>query len=106
MDRRERLSAEELEAGLSLLDGWKLEESKFIVRKWMFPSFPDAMAFVKRVAEWAEANNHHPFISIDYRRVTLRLTTWHSGGLTALDLDAAAAFDRLATGGDDSRIEA
>jgi len=104
MDRRERLSAEELEAGLRMLDGWKIEEGKFIGRKWMFPSFPDAIAFVNRVAEWAESNQHHPFISIDYKRVTLRLTTWHSGGLTALDLDAAEAFNHLATEGEDGRI--
>lgn len=104
MDRRERLSAEELADGLSALEGWKVEEDRYIFRKMLFPSFPDAIRFVNRVAEWSEANNHHPFLSIDYRRVTLRLTTWHSGGLTPLDLEAAEAFDRLASVGEDGQI--
>lgn len=104
MEKRERLLAEEIEAGLAALAGWKAEEGKSIVRSRLFPSFADAIRYVNRVAEWAEANRHHPFISIDYRRVTLRLTTWHSGGITALDLAAAEAFDRLATEGEDGRI--
>lgn len=104
MDKRSRLSAEQIEEGIGRLDGWTLEEGKRIARKRMFPSFAEAIRYVNRVAEWAEANDHHPFIAIDYRRVTLTLTTWHAGGLTALDLEAAAAFDRMATASEGDRI--
>lgn len=96
MDGKKRLTEEELAEGLRVLPGWTVEEGKRIVKKYLFPTFPDAIRFVDRVAELAEERNHHPFIAIDYRKVTLRLTTWHAGGLTALDLASAAAYDRLA----------
>jgi 4a-hydroxytetrahydrobiopterin dehydratase len=54
----------------------------------------DGIAFVARVSDAAERLNHHPFIAIDYKMITLRLTSWHAGGLTELDFIAAAEFDR------------
>ncbi|MBB6733936.1 4a-hydroxytetrahydrobiopterin dehydratase [Cohnella zeiphila] len=95
MSKKPLLTPEELEKGLEELPGWTVEEGKRILRKILFPAFSEAISFVNRVAEEAEKRNHHPFIAIDYRRVTLRLTTWHSGGLTELDLESAAAYERL-----------
>ncbi|QJD85938.1 4a-hydroxytetrahydrobiopterin dehydratase [Cohnella herbarum] len=96
MGKHPLLSEKELEEGLSGLTGWKVEEEgKWIARKRLFPSFMEAIAFVNQVAAIAEDRNHHPFIGIDYRRVTIRLTTWHSGGLTALDIESAKDYDRL-----------
>lgn len=96
MNRLPLLTEGELAASLGELPGWTIEEDgKWIVRKRLFPTFPDAIAFVNRVAVTAEEMNHHPFIGIDYRRVTLRLTSWNSGGLTMLDIDSAKAYDRL-----------
>lgn len=95
MAQHELLTDEELQSELNSLAGWKLEEDgKWIAKRYLFPSFPEAVAFVNKVADIAEAQNHHPFISIDYRKVALRLTTWHSGGLTRLDIDAARAYDQ------------
>lgn len=94
MPKHERLTEQELQEHLGELKGWKLEEDgRTIAKKVLFPSFPEAIAFVNKVADIAEAQVHHPFISIDYRKVTLRLTTWHSGGLTVLDIQAAKAYD-------------
>lgn len=72
---------------------WTLEDEKWIVRKYRFREFMQAVAFVNEVAREAERLNHHPFIAIDYKLVTLRMTSWHAGGLTELDFTAAAAFD-------------
>lgn len=95
MAKHALLTEEQLQLHLNELEGWKLEEDgKRIAKKYLFPSFPEAMAFVNKVAGIAEAQNHHPFISIDYRRATLRLTTWHSGGITMLDIEAAKAYDQ------------
>lgn len=95
MPKQPLLTEQELQEQLAELPGWKLDEDGMtIVRKYMFPSFPEAIAFVNKVADIAEAQVHHPFISIDYRKVTLRLTTWHSGGLTMLDIIAAKAYDQ------------
>ena len=95
MSRHPLLTEKELEEGLHELSGWKIEEEKWLVRKRLFPTFMEAVAFVNQVAAIAEDMNHHPFISIDFKRVTLRLTTWNSGGLTALDINSAKAYDRL-----------
>ncbi|MGF7034479.1 4a-hydroxytetrahydrobiopterin dehydratase [Paenibacillus mucilaginosus] len=82
-----------IEAGLAQAGGWTRQEERWIVRKYRFPAFRDAVAFVNRVAEAAEELDHHPLIAIDYKLVTLRLTSWHAGGLTALDFTSAARFD-------------
>lgn len=66
---------------------------KWIVRKYRFREFVRAIEFVNAVAREAERLHHHPFIAIDYKLVTLRMTSWHAGGLTELDFTAAAAFD-------------
>jgi len=58
-------------------------------REFELPSFMDAIAFVNRVAELAEAENHHPDLSIAYKRVTLRWTTHSAGGITDKDRELA-----------------
>jgi 4a-hydroxytetrahydrobiopterin dehydratase len=93
MAQQPLLTETEIAEGLQALSGWQVEEGKTMVKKYMFPSFPQAISFVNKVAEIAERMNHHPFISIDYRRVTFRLTTWHSGGITKLDMESADAYD-------------
>lgn len=60
-----------------------------------FASFPDAIAFVNRLAELAEQENHHPDISISYRRVTVRWTTHSADGITDRDRALAAVTDTL-----------
>ena len=50
---------------------------------------------MNRVAEYAEDIQHHPFISIDYKMVTIKLTSWEAGGLTELDLECAQRYDEL-----------
>ena len=62
----------------------------------MFDGFPQAIAFVNRVAELAEAENHHPDIAISYKRVTLRWSTHSAGGITDRDRQLAARSDELA----------
>jgi 4a-hydroxytetrahydrobiopterin dehydratase len=63
-----------------------------VVRK---ADFAGALAYVNAVGEIAEARDHHPDIAISWNTVTLTLLTHTVGGLTALDLDAAAAIDTL-----------
>jgi 4a-hydroxytetrahydrobiopterin dehydratase len=61
-------------------------------REFRFADFADALAFVNRVGELAEAENHHPDIAIHYSRVVLRWSTHSAGGIT--DRDHALA-DRV-----------
>ena len=68
-------------------------------RTFELPSFAEAIAFVNRVAELAERENHHPDIAIAYRKVTLRWTTHSAGGVTERDRALAERTDALADAG-------
>jgi 4a-hydroxytetrahydrobiopterin dehydratase len=79
---------------LSEIPGWDVGD-KSLVRKLSLPSFPDAIAFVVKVAFVAEAADHHPDLAINYRRVTLTLWTHTEGGITEKDFALAKAIDKL-----------
>ena len=78
------------------LDGWALLKSDAIRKQYTFAGFPEAIAFVNRLAPEAQASDHHPDILIKYKRVTLTYSTHSAGGLTVKDFDGAAMADRLA----------
>jgi 4a-hydroxytetrahydrobiopterin dehydratase len=86
------LSEDEVRTRLLALSGWS-RDGDAIGRTFKFDSFPEAIAFVDRVAELAEAANHHPDIDIRYDRVMLALSTHSEGGITAKDTDLAARID-------------
>jgi 4a-hydroxytetrahydrobiopterin dehydratase len=77
------------------LPGWTLDGNA-IRRQFTRASFPDAIAFVTRLAFDAEAADHHPDILINYKRVTLTYSTHSEGGLTEKDFDGARNADALA----------
>ena len=67
-----------------------------ITREWKFADFAAALAFVNRVAEAAEAANHHPDILLHgWNKVRLELSTHSEGGLTNADFELAARIDVL-----------
>ena len=66
------------------------------MREFEFSSFAGAIAFVDRIAEAADAANHHPDIDIRYRRVFVRWTTHSAGGITERDRELAARTSELA----------
>lgn len=89
------LSEEELAQRLGEAAQWRREGSA-IVRELSFPDFAAAIAFVDRVAELAEAANHHPDILVHgWNKVRLTLSTHSQGGLTGADFDLAGAIDGL-----------
>jgi 4a-hydroxytetrahydrobiopterin dehydratase len=69
-------------------EGWS-EVDDALERTFELPSFPEALGFVNRVGELAEAEDHHPDIAISYRKVTLRWWTHTASGIT--DKDRALA---------------
>ena len=97
MPKMEKLTDEQVTAGLEALPDWDREGDE-IVRTFELATFLDGIAFVDRVAVLAEAADHHPDLDIRYRRVRVALTTHDAGGLSQLDLDLAAQVDQSATG--------
>lgn len=74
---------------------WILGERQ-IDREFKFHDFVQAMSFVNRVADAAQAEDHHPDIFISYSRVHLTLATHKVGGLSRNDFILAAKIDRIA----------
>lgn len=88
------LSDEQISTGLEGRE-WR-REGEAIVRDWRFADFGAAIAFVERVAEVAEASNHHPDILVHgWNKVRLTLSTHSEGGVTAADLALAQRLDAL-----------
>ena len=90
------LSKRDAEALLVQTPGWKVaEEGTRLKRVFEFQDFVEAMRFVNRVAEVAEAEGHHPDIAIHWNRVELILWTHKIGGLHENDFILAAKVDDL-----------
>jgi 4a-hydroxytetrahydrobiopterin dehydratase len=75
-------------------EGWS-EVDEALERTFTFDTFPDAIAFVNRVANLAESEDHHPDIAIHYREVTLRWWTHTAGGITDRDRELAEQSSAL-----------
>jgi 4a-hydroxytetrahydrobiopterin dehydratase len=71
------------------------EVDKALERTFEFESFVDALAFVNRVGELAEAESHHPDIAIHYNKVTLRWWTHTADGVTDRDRELAEESAQL-----------
>jgi 4a-hydroxytetrahydrobiopterin dehydratase len=89
------LSDVDVSAALRDLPGWA-REGNAIRKQFTFGSFPDAVAFVTRLVPDAEAADHHPDVTINYRRVTIEYSTHSEGGITRKDIDGARMADRRA----------
>lgn len=98
----ELLSDIAIQRELGSLPGWS-RRGDLLTRMYQFRDFAAAMSFVNRVAESAEAADHHPDIDIRYSKVTLSLSSHDSGGITQKDVDLAKAIDSVgASGGDET----
>ena len=86
-------------AGVAIdLSKASLPEDAFKWDPLVFRGFPEAVAFVQRLVPEAEQADHHPDITINYRRVTLAYSTHSEGGVTLKDIDGARMADRMASG--------
>lgn len=74
--------------------GWE-EVDGALERTFELGSFMDALEFVNRLGALAEAEKHHPDITISYRKVTVRWWTHTAGGITDRDRDLAAKTNEL-----------
>ena len=88
------MSEAEIVKNLEALAAWRME-GETITKKYEFPSFPEAIRFVNKVADLAEKADHHPDILINYRRVTLTLSTHSEGGLTKKDFQLAGQIEKI-----------
>ncbi|MDP3795077.1 MAG: 4a-hydroxytetrahydrobiopterin dehydratase [bacterium] len=81
-----------------LKTSWTVLDETKIRREFTFRDFPEAMAFVNKVAQLAESENHHPDMHIFYSRVVIELWTHAIGGLSENDFIVAAKIEELVAG--------
>jgi 4a-hydroxytetrahydrobiopterin dehydratase len=91
------LTEDEENALMNDLDGWDIERKGVhrIYKTWLQPTFIKAIEFVNEIARLAEEEGHHPELIINYRRVTVELSTHAILGLSENDFILASKIDLL-----------
>lgn len=91
------LTLDEANKFLESTEGWEIDPStKVISKSWVVKNFVAGVDFIKKIADIAEDDNHHPDISLrGYRNVTVDLTTHAIGGLSENDFILAAKINKI-----------
>ena len=74
--------------------GWQVIDEHHLEKTFKFKNFKEALAFVNRVGEIAEAEGHHPNICFTWGRVTIQSWTHKIDGLHENDFILAAKIDQ------------
>ena len=91
----QKLSDDDINAGLEGLPGWSLNNEK-LQREFKFTNFVEAFSFMTGAAFESEKMNHHPEWCNVYNKVVVELTTHDAGGITELDFILARKMNKLA----------
>jgi 4a-hydroxytetrahydrobiopterin dehydratase len=89
------LRGEALQSHLQELDGWSAVEGHHLHKEFKFPDFVTALAFVNRIGEVAEREQHHPDLLLTWGKVRVEIWTHSIDGLSESDFVLAAKIDRL-----------
>ena len=95
---RRALTATEVVARLAQLEGWSLSgdgANVAIEKTYHFANYYETISFVNAVAFIANAQDHHPNLSVHYNRCVVRLNTHDVQGISITDIECAAQFDQL-----------
>ena len=88
------LSDRDIQQRLDELPDWTLSGQQIACTR-RFRDFIEAVEFVNRLVDPAEAAGHHPDLAISYNRVTIALTTHDAGGLTEKDFNLAKIISQI-----------
>jgi 4a-hydroxytetrahydrobiopterin dehydratase len=85
----------EIEELASELDpGWHINDDE-LRREFVTGDFADAFALATRIALLAQAEGHHPELTVSWGHLVVRLSTHVARGLTRNDFILAARIDAL-----------
>ena len=76
-----------------LSDKWSISD-KFLICKYVFKNFNDALSFMNKVGVKCEEMDHHPKWTNVYNRLEIELFTQDKDGLTMKDFDLAIFIDQ------------
>ena len=95
---RRALTATEIVARLADVADWKLTgdgPDVAIEKTYRFDNYHETISFVNAVAFVANAQDHHPDLSVHYNRCVVRFNTHDVKGLSDTDFECAAKVDAL-----------
>lgn len=85
---RETLPAAERSSLLAEMPEWQVTQDgqEMIVATFGFSDFVQALEFTNRIGDLAESCNHHPEITVEYGKVTVKWWTHTAGGVATNDM--------------------
>ena len=96
-DSEHRLTEASIRELLPQLPGWELAENGHaLTRTFTFKDYYRTMSFVNALAHVANAEDHHPDLSVHYDHCVVRFSTHDVGGLSENDFICAAKANQLA----------
>lgn len=91
----DKLSDAEIAEHLAQLPGWE-RQGETVHKRFLFKDFMAALAFTNKLGEVAEAEYHHPDLTLGWGYVGVTMTTHDCGGLSINDMIMAAKIEGLA----------
>ena len=89
------LTAVEIAPLAAQIDHWTIVGVHHIEKDYTFPDFVTALAFVNAVGKIAEAQGHHPDVTLTYGKAGVKIWTHKIDGLTESDFILAAKIDTI-----------
>ncbi|MEO7453342.1 MAG: 4a-hydroxytetrahydrobiopterin dehydratase [Fimbriimonadales bacterium] len=89
-----KLTDEQLADSLAMLAGWEVEDGQ-ITKTYEFGSYLSGVDFAVALANEAEDRDHHPDMTITWRKVKVSLSTHSEGGITEKDTELASFAEGL-----------
>ena len=90
----DKLSNDDVAEKLNGLTGWESNNGS-IFKKFEFNNYNETIDFVNKVAEIANAINHHPDMSVSFKSCIVHFSTHAVDGLSILDFISASRLDSL-----------
>lgn len=90
----EKLDDDVIASNISQLTDWQYNDG-VISKKFNFANYDETMKFTNKVADIANAINHHPDMNVSFKSCTVVYTTHAVGGISILDFISAARLDLL-----------
>ena len=94
MNRPSRLDDAVVQTWVTAHPTWHLEDAH-LIREIRTTDYPSGARLIQAQVTLAERLDHHPFVTLGYRKVRFELWTHDQGGLTQLDLDYAEGLEAL-----------
>lgn len=98
-NNRKALSATEIVTQLSKLNGehalgWRLIDGA-LEKTYTFKNYHETIGFVNALAFIANAEDHHPDLTVSYSKCTVRFNTHDVDGISVSDFFCASKVDAL-----------